>query len=106
MMHVHRGVARRLRALAVRLELLGLLPDVVLLHLVAFDLLPVPRLLLAGGEGRAELSEILLAALRLVKVPLVRRFGLADRRIVLVQQSVVLGGTGHVPEERAEGCED
>ena len=100
------GLALLLGLLAGRVELLRLGHDLVLLLLVALDLRAVLRLLLAAGERGAELREVLLAALRLVEVPLVRRFGLPDRGFVLVQQRVVLRRAGHVSEQRADRRED
>jgi hypothetical protein len=57
-------------------------------------------------ERRAELGEVLLAALGLVEVPLVRGLGLLDRRLVLVQQRVVLRRAGLVGEQRADRRQD
>ena len=88
------------------LELLGVLLDRVLLALVALDLVDVERLARLGRELDRQLGEVLLAALGLVVVPLVRGFGLLDRRLVLVQAGVGLRQAAHVGEQRADGGDD
>src|SRR5262249_29615756 len=70
MMVVHLGLALLLGDLARLLELLRVDHDLFLLLLVAVDFLLVLGLLFAGRERRAELGEVLLAALRLIEVPL------------------------------------
>src|SRR5436190_2066490 len=81
-------------------------PGIRLLLLVALALLQLSGLLIPRGKRRAELGEILLAALRLVEIPLVRSLGLADRGFVREHQCVVLGLAPHVAENRADRRED
>ena len=62
--------------------------------------------MVGGRQYGAELGQVLLAALRLIEIPLIGRFGLLDRGVVLVEQRVVLRRTAHVAEQRADRRED
>src|SRR5574343_354084 len=61
----------------------------------------IPGLRLAGGQGQSELGQILLAALGLIVAPLVGRFRLANGRLVLVQQGIILGFSRRIAEKCA-----
>ena len=89
-MHVHRRLALHLGSLGLLLQLSRLGHDRFLFALVTVDFLEVSGLLVTGGERRTQLGEVLLAALRLVEIPLVGSFGLANRGFVLEKQGVVL----------------
>ncbi|VVD34507.1 protein of unknown function [Paraburkholderia dioscoreae] len=64
------------------------------------------RIRVAGGQRGAEFSEIFLLALRLVIVPLVRRFGLPDGGLVLVVQREVFAVAALIGAQRADRRED
>ena len=106
MVDVHRDVALRFGRLRLILELLRLFHDLGLFVGVAFGLRTKLFGRLAGRKNRAELSQVLLAAFRLVEVPLIGRLGLLDRRVVLVEERFVLRRAAHVAEQRADRCED
>ena len=85
MMLVHLRFALLVEFDRLLLELLGRQLDLGLLGRVAlrFDL--EQRLARVIDKLQSKFAQILLVALRLVEVPLIRRFGLLDRRIVLEQ---------------------
>src|SRR6266853_1187871 len=60
----------------------------------------------ACGYCRSQFGEVLLAALRLIEIPLVGRFGPSNRRFVLEKQRIVLRRTTHISEQRTDGGED
>ena len=105
-MGMHRGFAARLGRFARLFKFFRFGHDLVLFLLVALDLSRVLRLLLAGGQRRSKLREVLLVALGLIEIPLVRRFGLLDRRFVFEEQCLALRGAGHVAERGADGRQD
>ena len=80
--------------------------DFFLFVFVAGDFLYVFFASVAFGQVDGKLREILLVAFGLIIVPLVRGRRLLDRRLVLVEQGVVLRVAAHVAEQGADGRQD
>jgi len=103
---------QRLLALLAEFPGLGLMAfrdrlDVLLLGRVApgFGLVELD-LLGIRGDGGGELGQVLLHALRLVEVPLVRRLGSREHRVVLEEEGVVLRVAAEEAHDGAHGRED
>jgi hypothetical protein len=86
-MHVHFEFALLVGFPGDGFELVGLDLDLLLFLLVALDFLDVLSRALRRWSGDRQLGEVLLVALGLIVVPLIRRRGLLDRGLVLVEQA-------------------
>ena len=105
-MDVHRRFALRFEVGRALLELLRLHHDLLLFLVVAIGFRLVARGLVTGGQHRPQFGKVLLAALRLVEIPLVGRFRAADRRIVLEHERGIARRAAHIAEKRTDRRED
>jgi hypothetical protein len=99
---VHDLLAALVPGQRLRLQLARFGLDFLLLLVVPVHLRLVGRLLVRRRQVARDLRERLLRALGLVVVPLVGRFGLLDRRVVLEEAGVRLGGSAQIREDRAD----